>query len=91
LSLVGLDIDNENQSVVLLDLLHGTLGVERVDDNFVLIEARLMGNGLSWVFGRPGELQGLGTVESCRKTNLADLVRVGLGVISKRDEEFPGV
>jgi hypothetical protein len=83
LSLVGLDVDDEDQGVVLLNLLHGTLSVERVDDNLVLIEARLMRNGLSWVFGRPGELEGLGTVESCRKTDLADLVRVGLVVVSK--------
>jgi len=83
LSFVCLDVDDENQSVVLLNLLHGALGVERVDDDLVLIEARLMRNGLSWVFGRPGELEGLGTVESCRKTDLADLVRVGLVVVSK--------
>ena len=83
LSLICLDIDNEDQGVVLLNLLHGTLSVKRVDDDLVLIEARLMRNGLSWVFGRPGELEGLGTVESCRKTDLADLVRVGLVVVSK--------
>jgi hypothetical protein len=47
LSLVCLDIDDENQSVVLLNLLHGALGVERVDNDLVLIEAWLMRNGLS--------------------------------------------
>ena len=82
LSLVGLDVDDKDQGVVLLNLLHGTLSVERVDDNLVLIEARLMRNGLSWVFGRPGELEGLGTVESCRKTDLADLVGVRLWIVS---------
>ena len=50
LSLVGLDVDNENQCVVLLDLLHGALGIEGVDDDLVLIETRLVRNGLSWVF-----------------------------------------
>ena len=63
LSLVCLDVDDENQSVVLLNLLHGAFSVERVDDDLMLIEARLMGNGLSWVFGRTGELEGLGSME----------------------------
>jgi hypothetical protein len=84
LSLICLDIDNEDQGVVLLNLLHGTLSVKRVDDDLVLIEARLMRNGLSWVFGRPGELEGLGTVESCRETDLADFVRVRLFTFSKK-------
>jgi hypothetical protein len=56
LSLVGFDINNENQSVVLLNLLHGALGVERVDDDLVLIKTGLVRNGLSWVLGRAGEL-----------------------------------
>merc|ERR1711964_581612 len=43
LTLVGTDIDDEDESVVLLNLLHGALGVERVDDDLVLIEAWLMG------------------------------------------------
>jgi hypothetical protein len=84
LSLVCLDINDEHQSVVLLNLLHGALRVERVDDDFVLIEARLMRNGLSWVFGRTGELEGLGLVEGCRKTDLANLVRVRLAVLARR-------
>ncbi len=82
MSLVCLDVDNENQSVVLLNLLHGAFSVERVDDDLVLIEARLMGNGLSWVFGRTGELEGLGSVEGGRKTDLANLVRVRLVIVS---------
>ena len=50
LSLVGLDIHDEYQCVVLLDLLHGTLGVERVDDDLVGIETGCVRNRLSWVF-----------------------------------------
>lgn len=49
LSLVGLNVNNENQCVVLLNLLHRTLSVERVDDNFVGIETWLVRDGLSWV------------------------------------------
>jgi hypothetical protein len=82
LSLICLDVDDENQSVVLLNLLHGTFSVERVDDDLVFIEARLMGNRLSWVFGRPGELEGLGSVEGGRETDLANLVRVRLVIVS---------
>lgn len=63
MSLVGLGVNDENQGVVLLDLLHGTLSVERVDDDLVLIETRLVGNRLSEVFGLAGELKGLRSVE----------------------------
>jgi len=63
LSLVGPDIDNEDQGVVLLNLLHGALGVQGVDDDLVLIEAWLMGNGLAGVLRGTRELKGLGTVE----------------------------
>jgi hypothetical protein len=63
LSLVGLDINNENQGVVLLNLLHGALSVERVLDDLVLIETRLVRDGLAWVFWLAGELESLGAVE----------------------------
>lgn len=82
LTLVGTDIDDEDESVVLLNLLHGALSVERVDDDLVLIEAWLMGNRLAWVFGSPRELEGLRLVEGGRETDLADLVGVDLNRIS---------
>lgn len=82
MSLVGLDVYNEYQGVVLLNLLHGTLGVERVLDDLVLVETRLVRNGLSWVFWLAGELEGLGSVEGGRKADLADLVGVCLFSIS---------
>jgi hypothetical protein len=78
LSLVGLDIDNEDKGVVLLNLLHGTLGVERVDDNLVLIETGLVRNRLAWVFWRAGKLKGFWSVEGGRLANLSDLVGVDL-------------
>ena len=78
LPLVGLGVDDEDKGVVLLNLLHGALGVERVKNDLVLVEARLMGNTLAGVLGRARELEGLGTVEGRRKTDLADLVRVDL-------------
>jgi hypothetical protein len=78
LALVGLDVDNEDKGVVLFDLLHGALGVERVDDDLVVVEASLMRDRLAGVFGRSGELQGLGKVECGRGTDLARL----LGLLS---------
>lgn len=63
LSLVGLDVDDEYQGVVLLNLLHGTLSVEGVLNDLVLIKTRLVRNRLSWVFWLAGELEGLGSVE----------------------------
>jgi hypothetical protein len=78
LSLVGLDIDNEDEGVVLLNLLHRTLGVKGVDDDLVLIETRLVRDGLARVLGGARELEGLGAVEGGRETDFADLVRVHL-------------
>lgn len=78
MGLVGLDIDDEDQCVVLFHLLHGTLGVERVDDNFVFVQARLMGDGLSGVLRRSGENQSLRSMERVAQPNLAVLGRVRL-------------
>jgi hypothetical protein len=52
LALVGLDIDDEDEGVVLLNLLHGRLGVERVDEDLAGVEARLRGDRLAGVLGR---------------------------------------
>jgi hypothetical protein len=79
LSLVGQSVDDEDQGVVLLDLLHGALGVERVDDDLVGIEMGLRGHRLARVLGLTRELEGLGLVEGRRETDLADLVGVDLG------------
>jgi hypothetical protein len=78
LSLVGLDIDDEDEGVVLLNLLHGALGVERVNDDLVLIETRLRRNGLSEILWVAGELEGLRLVEGRRGADLADLLGVNL-------------
>lgn len=52
LALVGLDVDDEDEGVVLLNLLHGRLGVERVDEDLSSIEAGLVRDRLAGVFGR---------------------------------------
>jgi hypothetical protein len=78
LSLVCLDVDDEDKSVVLLNLLHGALGVERVNNDLVLIKTLLMGNRLPWELRGSGELESLWLVEGGREADLADLVRVTL-------------
>lgn len=76
LPLVCLHVDDEDEGVVLLDLLHGALGVEGVEDDLVEVEAGSMRDRLAGVLGRPGELKGLGAVESRRSADLASLVRL---------------
>lgn len=52
LALVGLDVDDEDEGVVLLNLLHGRLGVEGVDKDLAGVEAGLRRNRLAGVLGR---------------------------------------
>ena len=63
LSLIGLDIANENQRIVLFDLLHCAFRVQGVDDDLMVIETLHMGDGLAGIFGCAGELEGLWVVE----------------------------
>lgn len=76
LPLVGLDVNDEDERVVLLNLLHRALRVERVQDHLVSVEARLMRDRLARVLGRPRQLQSLGAVERCRPADLANFVRL---------------
>ena len=78
LGLVGLDVDDEDQGVLLLNLLQGALSVERVDDDLVLIEAGGVGDRLARVLGGARELQGLGKVERGRGSDLGLLLGVDL-------------
>ena len=84
LGLVGLDVDNEDQGVVLLHLLHGALSVERVHHDLVLIETRLVRDGLAGILGRAGDNQGLGSVERVAGADLALLHGVRLGYRSAK-------
>jgi hypothetical protein len=78
LLLVGTNVADEDKGVVLFNLLHRALSVERVDDDLVLIEAGVAGDRLARVLGGSGEDKGLGPVESGRSSDLADLVGVDL-------------
>lgn len=76
LALVGLDVDDEDQGVVLLDLLHGALGVQGVQDDLVEVESGGMRDGDAGVLGGPRQLEGLGAVEGGRGADLAGLVKL---------------
>jgi hypothetical protein len=78
LPLVRLDVHNKDQCVILLNLLHRTLRVERVDDDLAGIEARLMRDRLARVLWCARELERLGAVEGSACAHFADLVRVDL-------------
>lgn len=78
LSLVGLDIDDEDKGVVLLNLLHGALSVERVDNDLVLIQTRLVVGGLAGVLGVAGQSEGLRAAERGRSSDLGLLVGMNL-------------
>ena len=63
LVLVGLDVADEDQGVVVLDLLHGRLGGQGVLDDVVSIHAVPAGSRLARVLGGPGRPEGLWPVE----------------------------
>lgn len=76
LTLVRLDVNKENERVVLLDLLHRGLGVQRGHNCPVLIHARHMRDALARVAGSTGEAEGLRAVEGNGVADLARAVRI---------------
>lgn len=76
LVLVGLNVNEESQGVVFLNLLHGSLGVERLTNDTVLIHAGSMSNRLASVLGGTAQNQSLGDVEVGRGTDLANSLTV---------------
>ena len=83
-------MDDEDKSVVLLNLLHGRLGIERVYDDLVLVQPRRMGDALAGVFGSPGEPKGLGPVKVGGVSDLGFLMAVGLGRDAKEENVSNG-
>jgi len=77
LVLVGLDIHNEHQSIVLLDLLHCALRVEGKSDDSEMVESGLRVDCFALVFGSAREFQGLRSVECRRRADFLLLERVG--------------
>ena len=78
LPLIRLGIHNKHQRIVLLNLLHRALSVERVDDDLAGIETRNVRDRLARILGRAGQRKRLGLVEGGVRANFADLVRVDL-------------
>lgn len=70
--LVGLDVNDEDQSVVLLNLLHSRLSVERVLDSSELVHPGEVVDRLSGVLGSTGETEGAGSVEGDGSSDLSD-------------------
>lgn len=76
LALVGLDVDDEDEGVVLLDLLHGALSVQGVQNNLVEVQSGAVVDRDTGVLGGPRQLEGLGAVEGGRGADLAGLVKL---------------
>jgi len=71
LPLVALQVDNENESIVILDLLHGRLRAQGRYDGAELVHPWGMCHGLSLVFGVTRKAEGLGPMERGIETGLA--------------------
>ncbi len=67
-----LDVADEDERVVVLNLLHGGLGGERMLDDVVGVHAVAAGGGLPRVLGRPHRPEGLGSVELDTGADLLD-------------------
>ena len=78
LSLVGLDVDDEDESIGVLDELHGRFGGEGVLDDGELVEGVLLGGGAGGVLGLAGEGEGVGAVEVDLGVNSGALLRDAL-------------
>ena len=84
LVLVGLDVADEDQGVVVLNLLHGRLGGQGVLDDVVSIHAVPAGSRLARVLGGPRRTEGLGAVELHAGPHLVSKV-----IINKINSTFP--
>lgn len=78
-ALVGTEVNNEDKGVVVLNLLHGRLGGERVLDGAELVHPGKVRDRLAGVLGSTRKTKGVGAVERHRSANL--LGRVGLGAL----------
>jgi hypothetical protein len=74
---IGLDIDDKHKRIVILNLLHCTLRVERESDNGEMIETGFRMDCFALVLGSAGEGEGLGTVEGGRGTDFLGFDRIG--------------
>jgi hypothetical protein len=83
-ALVGAQVHDEGECVVVLDLLHGRLRAQRVLDDLVLVKLVAVREALALVLGVALQHQGLGPAEVDRGINLGlalgdDTLGRGLG------------
>ena len=71
LALVGLTVDNKHERVDVLNLLHGALRRQRVQERLAGIRARQVRSALTRVFRVAGQAKCLGAVERRRRADLA--------------------
>lgn len=69
LTLIRLQVHNEHKGIILLNLLHRALRVERVNDGPEGVHSRCMGNGFTRVLGITRESEGLGAVEGYARSD----------------------
>jgi hypothetical protein len=72
LGLVGADVNNEYNRVVVLDHFHGAFSGQRIFDDLVIIELRLPRKGSARVSGLPTELQGVRAGEGNTSADLQE-------------------
>lgn len=84
MSLVCLDVHYKHQRIVLLNLLHRTLRIQWVDNDFMMIEARFMRNRLSRISRTSRQLDGLWAMKCRRETNFSLFLSMNLFPISPK-------
>merc|ERR1719147_102760 len=70
LVLVGFNIANKDQSVVIFNLLHRGFRSERMFDDVVSVHPTPLGCGLPGILGSPGRSEGVWTVKFDTRPNL---------------------
>jgi len=76
LMLVGLDVNDEDQSVVVLNLLHGALSCKRILQDGMLVELVHSWDRSARVLGSSVKLEGLGATEVNVGTDLTSALGV---------------
>ena len=89
LPLIRLDIDHKHKRIILLDLLHRALRVQRVDDDLMGVETRLMRDRLARVFGGARERERLRPVEGGARAYFAHFLRVDLCRCNRGRQQCP--
>ena len=79
LTLVALNVNNENKGIGVLDQLHGRFGGQRILDDRVLVQDVLLGGRLCSILGCLGKVNSLSTVEVYLVVDTGSLLGDSLG------------